>query len=252
MREKTVLRLTLLVLIVSVLTATFQIQQVRAVSTTIYIRADGSIDPLTAPISTSDNVTYTLTDNIASLGDGIVVERNNVTIDGNGFTLHGGGDGRGFNLTSTDNVTIKNTTIEAFYYGVWQFSSSNSVITNNYVTANTAYSIYIEKSTNVTISNNNVTDNYEYGVEIHQSQNVNVTGNFIKNNNGDGIYLSACSEVTLKNNTLINNGNNLILWGGRLSQFMHDIDTSNTIDGKQSTTLSTNTISLWIHRPIPA
>jgi hypothetical protein len=30
----------------------------------IYIRADGSIDPPTAPISTNDNVTYTLTGNV--------------------------------------------------------------------------------------------------------------------------------------------------------------------------------------------
>lgn len=33
---------------------------------TIYTRADGSVEPLAAPISTVDNVTYTLTSNIAA------------------------------------------------------------------------------------------------------------------------------------------------------------------------------------------
>lgn len=39
------------------------------------IRADGSIDPSDVLIITYDNVTYTLTDNITSSADGIVVEK---------------------------------------------------------------------------------------------------------------------------------------------------------------------------------
>jgi len=56
---------------------------------TIYIRANGSVDPPTAPISTLNNVTYTLTDNITSTGiyDSIIVERNNIVIDGDGYML---------------------------------------------------------------------------------------------------------------------------------------------------------------------
>ena len=44
---------------------------------TIYIKADGSIDPPTAPITTGDNITYTFADNIF---DEIVVERSNIII----------------------------------------------------------------------------------------------------------------------------------------------------------------------------
>jgi len=46
--------------LISTLTLALNIQPVKA-SGTIYIRADGSIDPPTAPISTDDNVTYTFT-----------------------------------------------------------------------------------------------------------------------------------------------------------------------------------------------
>ena len=83
-------------------------------SGTIYIRADGSIDPPTAPITTHDNVTYKLTDNITSSGDGIIVERDNIIIDGDGYTLQGSGSGYGFYWSGINNVTIKGMNIEGF------------------------------------------------------------------------------------------------------------------------------------------
>ena len=82
---------TLLVLLLTGLFAlTFNIRTVKGTWTgTVYIRADGSIDPPDAPIITYDKVTYTLTDNIKSFADGIVIERNNIIIDGNSYTLEG-------------------------------------------------------------------------------------------------------------------------------------------------------------------
>ncbi|MDH7563800.1 MAG: hypothetical protein QHH24_02810 [Candidatus Bathyarchaeota archaeon] len=45
---------------------------------TIYIRSDGSIDPPNAPVSTEDNITYTLTDNVC---EPIVIERSYIAFD---------------------------------------------------------------------------------------------------------------------------------------------------------------------------
>ena len=72
-------------LMVGSLALAFNPQTVGAVGT-IYILADGSVNPPTAPISTVDNVTYTFTDNIF---DQIVVQRSNIIVDGNGYTLQG-------------------------------------------------------------------------------------------------------------------------------------------------------------------
>ncbi|MEM3703119.1 MAG: hypothetical protein QXX79_01660, partial [Candidatus Bathyarchaeia archaeon] len=66
------------------------VKPVKAWSGTVYIGEDGSIYPSDAPIITSDNITYTLTGNITSSGDGIDVERNNIIIDGAGYTIEGG------------------------------------------------------------------------------------------------------------------------------------------------------------------
>ena len=61
-----------------ILTFAFNVQMVAATDTT-YVRADGSVYPPTAPIPNADNVSYTFTSNI---NDSIVVERDNVLIDG--------------------------------------------------------------------------------------------------------------------------------------------------------------------------
>jgi len=121
----------LTLLILSVFTFAFNVQPVKA-SGTIYIRANGSIDPLGAPISTIDNVTYTFTGNI---NDSIVIERSNITINGNGYTLQGSGSGTGF-YWFVSNVTIKNTNIKNFSYGVYIRSSSFNTVSGNTITNN--------------------------------------------------------------------------------------------------------------------
>ena len=80
----------------------YNIQIVEA-NETIYIRADGQIEPPTAPISTTDNFTYYITNNI---NEPIVVERNNIIINGDSYTIQGTGNEIGINLYYVNNVTI--------------------------------------------------------------------------------------------------------------------------------------------------
>ncbi|MGC8954440.1 MAG: hypothetical protein ACP5N5_06980, partial [Desulfurococcus sp.] len=60
MRRKEVSGIFLLIILTITLTPAFIIQPAKAESRTIYIRADGSIDPPTAPIRRDGNV-YTFT-----------------------------------------------------------------------------------------------------------------------------------------------------------------------------------------------
>ena len=76
--EKAFEMVVFMVLRGGILTFAFNVQMVAATDTT-YVRADGSVYPPTAPIPNADNVSYTFTSNI---NDSIVVERDNVLIDG--------------------------------------------------------------------------------------------------------------------------------------------------------------------------
>jgi parallel beta-helix repeat protein len=142
-------------LLIGVLMYAVKIQPVKT-SGTIYIRADGSIDPPTAPISTADNVTYMLT---GSIYDSIVIERDNIVVDGAGYALQGAGGGNGIDLTGRANVTIKSMEIKAFYIGIHlQYSSSNVIYGNN-ITNSARYGVWLNYSSNDLIYHNNFMNN---------------------------------------------------------------------------------------------
>ena len=172
MNRKRVSAVTLTLLLTSILTLAFNIQPVKA-SGTIYIRVDGRIDPPTANITTADNITYTFTDNNY---DGIVVERGNIVIDGNGYTLQGTGSGSGFYWSGTNNVAIKNTKIRGFNLGIYlEYSKNNSIVGNN-ITANNEYGILLSHASNSTLSGNVMGGNrYNFGVVGDYLQSVDTS-----------------------------------------------------------------------------
>jgi pectate lyase len=124
-----------------VLTPVFNVKSINASSSypPIYIRADGSIDPPTAPIE-RDGSTYTLTGNITRDTDGIVIERDNMTLDGAGHTVQGPGAGvsdfKGIEMTERSNITIKNLEINGFNTGIQVDNSSRITISRNKITTN--------------------------------------------------------------------------------------------------------------------
>jgi len=162
-----------ILLLTSMLALALSIQPVGA-TVTIYIRADGSIDPPTANITSFDDVTYTFTDN--NYGE-IVVERDDVILDGAGYTLQGSSDwSKGVDLTGRTNVTIENIEITSFYYGIYLSSSSNSVYGNTITNNNVG--IELTSSSGNIVSENNITANNIIGVQLRYSSNNNtVSGN---------------------------------------------------------------------------
>ena len=164
----------------------------------IYIRADGSIDPPTAPISSVDNVTYTLTGNI---NGSIFVERDNIVIDGADYTLQGTQSGTGLDLTERNNITIRNMGIDAFHYGIWLYTSSNINVNANNIT-NNHNGIYLWDSSNNTISENNMEDNSDYAVYLHLSSNNTVYRNTVAGNWYSGIIVDSSSYNRISENSI--------------------------------------------------
>jgi len=206
MNRRLVLAMILPFVLIGILGVAFRVQRVEA-SGTIHIRVDGSVDPPTAPISSLDNVTYTFTGN---MNESIFVERDNIVVDGAGYTLQGTGIGGGIFLTKgRSNVTIKHVEIKGFGLGIKLFEALNNTISGNSITVNSWYGIHLESSSNNTISGNNIT-----------------------NNNGYGIYLEGSSNNGLHDNLLEGNRYGFDVWGDELSHYLHSIDTSNLVDGK--------------------
>ena len=199
-------------------------------SRTIYIRSDGSIDPPTAPIH-RDGDLYTLTDDIFSDMDGIVIERNNMTLDGAGYTLKGTDFllSNGIYLSERSNVTIKETNIKGFASAIHLYLSSNNTISGNDI-ADNGGGITLFGSSNNTISENNLMTNNGSGIFVFFFSSNNIISRNDVVANKDGIFFAKGSD----SNTVF--GNNITLnedWGIGLHISDNSTISGNNIEGNK-------------------
>jgi parallel beta-helix repeat protein len=172
----------------------------------IYIATDGSVvtsTNLTVPIQRVGDI-YTFTDNIENYY--IVVQRDNIVVDGAGYSLAGQGE-VGIDLSYRNNVTIENTKIGFAFYAIYLGNASSNTISGNILTYN-GYGVYLLEASQNVIIGNNITNN-EVGIDIRSSSN-----NILRNNK-------------------LNNNHNLAVYGSEPSHFVNDVDDSNTVNGKK-------------------
>jgi parallel beta-helix repeat protein len=234
MKEKIAPPIMLTLLIITLISLTLNIETVLA-QETIYIRPDGSVDPPTAPISRSGNV-YTFTANIY---ESIVIEKDNVIVNGNGYSLQGTPPSYGFTLISRSAVTIKNVFITGFRYGIYLKSSTSNTIDSNALANSDRGGIWLEISTGNTIANNAMANNY-CGVLLTWSNNTNTITNNTIRNNPFGIWLIVSINNIIRDNTIANNTvGGIYLDRSNNNQIYHNNIISNTPQTASSD--STNT-----------
>lgn len=185
----------------------------------ITINADGSVTPSTVPIHRTGD-TYTVTDNLnitaSNIGGNIIVQRNNIVLDGNGHVV-----GK-ISLNNVSNVTVKNfiITIAVYkflprgYNGITLMDSSNVTVANNTITylrgiyqlpgiGDSYAGTYVEGGSSNTLIGNNLLNN-EYGMYFKRTKNnLLVENNFSDNETSllrSGIVLEQASNNTIYHN----------------------------------------------------
>jgi parallel beta-helix repeat protein len=188
----------------------------------IYIKVDGTIEPSNATIM-RNGTTYSLTDNIINYA--IVIQCDNIILDGKGFTLQGRPIDTAVTLeNSRQNVTIKNLVIQQFGLGI-----STPYLLNSSILRNTLYclnGIHLSPlASNNQIINNTLAGSdkgFGGGIWIWGSYN-NIQGNkFYDFHNSIEVYegdyniiadnvLSGTSDIVThdSNNTILRN--NLVI-----------------------------------------
>jgi parallel beta-helix repeat protein len=148
-----------------------------------------------------------------------VIERDNIVVDGAGYTLQGtyASDSRGTDVTDRSNVTIKNTNIKNYWYGIYLGdSSSYNGISGNNITNNGA-GIYLGDSSSYNgISGNNITNN-DYGIFLYYSSGNSISGNKFINS---GLFVSGSYQNSIENNTV--NGRPLVYLEGASNYTVDD------------------------------
>ena len=115
-------------------------------------------------------------------------------------------------------------------------STSESTVTRNSI-KNSDQGICLIGSVNNSVSGNTVTNSGD-GIAVKESSNDNMISENTLADNNQGVYLRESSNNTLRRNVMIGNGKHLVVYCGdsvyhhALSRFIHEVDTSNTVDGK--------------------
>lgn len=169
------------------------------INQTIYIRADGSVDPSTAAIQRNGDV-YTLTDDLSPYSLGftlLVIERSNMTLNGAGHSLsaywYPWSSTLAISVVGMSNLTIMNLTVTGFTCCISLSSCLNITLTGN-VLAPTWWSdgngdmfrmygrggpaIDLTSTSNTTITENYITRGIEFTPENASNYNHIFHNNF--------------------------------------------------------------------------
>jgi len=187
----------------------------------IYIKADGSVEPVGSPISSSDNTTYRIS---VDLDQGIVVERDGIVILGANHSITGTGSGTGISLFNRRNITIRNVRILDFSVGIFVRNSTgvalmNSILRNNYFGTTIWNSSHGARLLENTISNS------QNGIWIRESENATILRNTIHSHLWDSIFLSNSRNCTIGNNAVYTSDHN----GIRLDSSSSAVLTGNSV-----------------------
>lgn len=189
------------------------------------------------------------------LSQGIIIDSDNVTLNGNGRTATGA-NGNGVFLSGRTGVTINNLTVKNFGVGVFLDSSNGNTLTDN-VVSNNGYGIALNYSSTNTLTGNNASSNYTgiqlYG--IHDADNTLSSNNTLTNNTANsnttyGISINYSNDNILTDNTAQENLRQDVYVAASLDGHCNNSITSTTGSGgrpikyfSSAVTLSNETLS---------
>ena len=130
--------------------------------------------------------------------------------------------------SSNNYNTVKGNTILDNNYGIDVDLSHYNTFQDNVVHDNGA-AFSLDYSDGNVIVQNDIQDNWN-GLYLSNSNNNNINHNTIKDCGFNGIYLLFSKGNIIKNNEMVNCG--LLVYGASLSEYINDVDTSNTVNGK--------------------
>ena len=178
-----------LLILVGLLILVFGVVPAWTSSLTRYIPDDNSIGTWD-----KNTRTYTLTTDVYQT---IVIDKDNLTLDGAGHTITGSGWGNGVYLYKRSNVTVKNCVFSKFYIGIFLFKCFSNTLTNN------------------------ITNDNSYGICLYYGSSNTLTKNTIYNNQS-GIKLYNCNLNKVYNNNFINNPTQAVVNNSSGNEFYLD------------------------------
>lgn len=158
--------------------------------------------------------TCTLTANItvtANGVDGIHIDSDGVTLDGNGYALTQTGNvnpsGMGVYLENRTGAAVRNLNVSKFSQGISVRSLGGNAVIGNTLISNTLGIVITQTGSNI-ISGNNASANGDTGIYLYSAWSNTISGNTANSNGFGGIRaFFECNSNTISGNTTNANAN---------------------------------------------
>lgn len=176
----------------------------------VFITVVNSSRVVSCAVLSYSNVVYVLQNNIsAAINNCITIAADNVTLDGNGFTISNSGTAdNGIYASNIKNVTVTNLTVTGFLSnGIYLDSVNNSFITGVNSSLNGDAGIYLYNATYSSIDSSETSGNSK-GIKFESSKGNSVKGNKVHKNKYGIYFTKNASSNSIIENSLNGNGNN--------------------------------------------
>src|SRR3989344_5423899 len=184
---------------------------------------------LAVMISSAGN--YSLNNSISTNGTCLIIDGEDIVLDGKNFSITGTGGGYGVYVSGSNYVKVVNITADSFSRGIYVKNSKSVIVDSVQVINNTDSGIQGDFSQNLSVlhanasGNNNsgiffytidegfignslIENGFEYGVRLKTSENIRIGGIESRNNENNGIYVHLGSHrTTIYNSSASNNKN---------------------------------------------
>jgi len=125
----------------------------------------------------------------------------------------------------------RSSTVIDGYGGTVVSVKSSGVEIRDFTIRNGTFGILVDHADNAKIIGNLVSSG-SYGIRLYHSKNAQVFDNRVSEFRFFGIDVDSSGNSTLRNNSMVANRYNFGVDGNLLSDFLNDIDVSNTVNGK--------------------
>jgi parallel beta-helix repeat protein len=146
---------------------------------------------------------------------GIIVAASGVTVDLNGHTINGLGEGDGIAASGVSGVTIKNGSVVNFEAGLHFTGVQNSRVLDTRLSLNSDASAWIEGSSRNKFLRLTMTDNGDGGFKLQSSNHNRIAGSSISGASDSGIMMETLSSYNrLVRNKILLAGEGVKVEGG--------------------------------------
>ena len=185
---------------------------------------------------TQENAIYSLKNSVVSTETCFFIQANNITLNGNGYSItYGNKTGGAYygifsnaNATKISNLIVtrgNNASISDNRIGIYLERSKDATI-SSINTTNNSNGIYVEYSNNLLIENSTIRNN-SYGITLQSSGNITLKKIFFHSNSYAHSNLNSLN-VTMTNFVMTENPNSIQLRASSGNRFAHGTITNST------------------------